>query len=74
MNTRSIESRLLALDAAVKALAFTHPKPQEAFYKFSQIYPEIVRKLNKSGSPEKAEIAKELMAECNILSHYFPKT
>jgi hypothetical protein len=73
MNTRSIESRLLALDAAVKALALTHPKPQEAFFKFAQIYPEMVRELNKSGSPENAEIAKELVAECNHLAHYFPK-
>lgn len=74
MNTHSIESRLLSLDAAVKALALTHPKPQEAFSKFMQIYPEIVRGLNKSGSPEKMAIAKELMAECDLLSNHFPKT
>jgi hypothetical protein len=73
MNTRSTEARLLALEAAVQALALTHPKPQDAFFRFSQIYPDMVRDLNKSGLPENAEIAKELVAECNRLAHYFPK-
>jgi hypothetical protein len=73
MNTRPIESKILALEAAIKALAMTHPHPQEAFFKFTQIYPEMIRELNKSGSPEKSEIAKGLMAECNLLSSYFPK-
>jgi hypothetical protein len=74
MNDHSVEARLLTLEIIVKALALTHHKPQDAFIKFSQIYPEVIRKLNKSGSPEQAKIAKELMAECDAFSHYFPKT
>jgi hypothetical protein len=74
MNEHSIEARLLALEIVVKALALTHHKPQEAFLKFSEIYPEVIRSLNKSGSPDHAKIAKELVEECNSLSHYFPKT
>ena len=74
MNTRSIESRVIALDAVVKALLATHPDPQPALTKFSFIYQEAVRELNTSGSPEKTAIAKELMAECDLLSNCFPKT
>ena len=73
MNTRSLESQVMALGAVVKALMATHPNPQAALLKFSPIYQEAVRELNKSGSPEDAAIAKELVAECNLLSHYFPK-
>ena len=72
MTIRSVEARLLAHEALLKALMLTHPKPQEAFYKFSQIYPEMVRDLNKA-SPDDVQLAKDLHAECDGLSRYFPK-
>ena len=74
MNSTSIEARLFALESVIKVLMLTHQNPQEAMFKFGQIYMETVRTLNKDGSPEKAEVAKELVTVCNMLSPYFPKT
>ncbi len=74
MSNNSIEARLFALEAVVKALIMTHPKPQEAFNKFSQIYPEIIRSLNRKKTAIHSDIAKELMVECNAFSVCFPKT
>lgn len=72
MNTRSVEARLLVHEALLEALILTHPKPQDAFYQFSQMYPAKVRDLNKA-VPHDPQLVKDLQAEIGRFAHMFPK-
>jgi hypothetical protein len=70
---RNIEAILLAHEAVIIALIQTHQNPEEAFTVFSRTYPDMQRNLNKRGTPEDTQLAKDLYTEVSRFAVMFKR-
>lgn len=73
MDNAEMQAKVMAHDAALKALLLTRSDPTKLHMKFNELWSEVVRDLNKNAAahPENTEMAKALQRECNLMSAYF---
>ena len=70
MNEIELRAKVIALETAVQAVLLTRAAPSEAQRRFTDIWTDSVRTLNRA-SPDNQPLTQAIQVECGKLEHYF---